>query len=93
MKNFLITLSSAAALLLFGGCAMMPYEENFSCNSHIGLGTCTSVSENYYISKKLHSKSVYEKHMERFGEPLYGAEGEDERAVVILRDGTELTKN
>lgn len=26
---------------------MMPYHEDFSCNKGVGIGTCSSVTENY----------------------------------------------
>jgi hypothetical protein len=83
----LIRTTPLAVIVMMGGCSMMPYEENFSCNKNIGIGTCTSVSENYYISKRFKKESVYERYQKTFGE---GDIEKETRQVVILKDGTSL---
>lgn len=53
-KNTLTkSLLFALALLMVSGCAMLPYEEEFSCNKGVGKGTCSRVSENYEMAAKI----------------------------------------
>ena len=42
-----VAVLSCIAALLFSGCWLMPYNENFACNSDIGAGSCGMVRDNY----------------------------------------------
>lgn len=45
-KNLLLL---TCVVFIFSGCGsiFMPYKDEFTCNKGIGMGTCSSMSENY----------------------------------------------
>lgn len=34
-------------ILIFSGCSIMPYKENFSCSGDVNAGSCAMVRDNY----------------------------------------------
>lgn len=44
MKNILLM---SVVAFSFSGCWLMPYQENFSCNSDLYNGSCGMVRDNY----------------------------------------------
>jgi hypothetical protein len=45
MKIFTLIIT----MLIFNGCWLMPYKENFSCNSDLDAGRCGMVRDNYNL--------------------------------------------
>lgn len=57
MKNALKTTISAGFIsVLFAGCFMMPYQENFSCQADLGAGSCGMVRDNYQFGNTKEQK-------------------------------------
>lgn len=46
--------------LIFSGCWMMPYKNDFSCNGDIGAGTCGMVRDNYNYEANKESNFTYQ---------------------------------
>ncbi|WP_187648654.1 TraV family lipoprotein [Nitrosophilus labii] len=84
-----LILSSAAMAILYSGCAMMPYKDDFSCLKGKNNGVCASVSEVYEMSNDdldaLQKKRIGENDCNK-------CKDKDQKEMDKLQYETEITK-
>ena len=77
----------AAAGCLISGCAMLPYNEEFSCKGSVDEGTCGRVAVNYHRSNEPR-RTVYQQYL---GSSNKINTSTEYRSVIILGNGTSLS--